>query len=150
MISDTGVNRFAESDAAWRMLSTIMVVEGADSRRRIIEQIAVSAQELDLPVNVLAQLRLAMLEAIENIPDRGSAPSLLIVRLFVRGMTTPDVARLAATSAVHKKSSEGWGFFLVQKCADVDAQAAGAGVDVIELYLYQEWADRTAAAATSI
>lgn len=72
MVPGAGTNGNTKSDAAWRMLSNIMVLQGALSRRHAMEQIAVAGQGLELPDDMLKQLRLAIMEAIENIPYRGS------------------------------------------------------------------------------
>lgn len=137
---DTSTDRSTavNNDGAWRILSNIMVLEGADSRNQAAAKIADAGPALALPDSVLAQLRAAISEAVQSVPDRGSSPGLLIVRLFVRETTRSDDARLPPVQGGHRRTGQGWSFFIVQKRTNSEVPASAEHVDVIELFLYQE------------
>ena len=128
----------ADEAGAWRLISSILLQEGAENSARSAEQIVLASQVLSLPSAVVAQLKSATTEAIEQMPDYCSASDLLVVRLYVRETKHSGAHRPPATRVARQRSEEGWGFFLVQKCAADDPSATGICAAIVELFLYQE------------
>lgn len=110
MDASTNVSR----DGDWRLLSSLNVSGEPDA----VAHVAALGLDLGLSPSTLAQLHLALSQAIHNALPRSRLRSSLIVRVLVR----------------RDEGKSAWGFFLVHK----RHTGSGAGQDVIELYLYQE------------
>ncbi|MFW5942903.1 MAG: hypothetical protein ACOCXI_13970 [Chloroflexota bacterium] len=112
MDASTNVSR----DGDWRLLSSLNVSgEPADDA---VARVAALGRGLGLSPSTLAQLHLALSQAIHNALLRSRLRSSLIVRVLVR----------------RDEGKSAWGFFLVHK----RNAGSSAGQEVIELYLYQE------------
>lgn len=111
---DASTNVSREGD--WRLLSSLIVSGEPDADA--VAHIVALGRDLGLSPSTLAQLHLALSQAIHNALPRSRLRSSLIVRVLVR----------------RDEGKSAWGFFLVHK----RNTGSGAGQDVIELYLYQE------------
>lgn len=130
-----------ENGEGWCILATIIVLNAAGCRDEAVDQVISVAQKLQWTGEDLTQLRLALAEALQTAPDRHPADSLLMVRVFLRLGARKDVIVAPLPVSAHEKAGQGWGFFIVQKRANNDADRtplAAGQLDLIELFLYQE------------
>ena len=121
MDTSTNVSR----DGDWRLLSSLGVSGEPGAGADAVAQVAALGRSLGLSPSTLAQIRLALSQAIHNaLPHDRLRSSLIVVRVFVR----------------YDEGESAWGFFVVHKRnANVDPTAnSSARQDVIELFLYQE------------
>jgi anti-sigma regulatory factor (Ser/Thr protein kinase) len=139
-------------DHTWQTLIEFSLSREPGSERLAVDRVVEAVQRLNLPAAHLAQLELALAEAMRNTMERshryGSEAPLLVRVLIPQGSQATRAADQAGGKPTQHHASEreaqqtsqlpsrGWSFFLVEKAAPSPGRRDVR--HVIELFLYTE------------
>ena len=132
-----GLRASSSAELAWRTLAEFILPAGADRAHHAAMQVAAVVHDLSLSPARLEQITRAVSEAVQNA----------LSQKFRLQVDLPLHIRVSVSALADQDAACGWGFFVIARTADQLPAIDDPARHAIELFLYQESAQRRGTAA---